>query len=165
MAAGEINAQTLDGQNSLNWKLMTDEALAAVNTRVENAAQNQQYVQALMQENLAANLALSRQATSNAIAFSQAVTARGVRFAFDISAEQAAGFVTELGSRIEDRLTNLGSALAGIQEFVKTAQTVPPQTGTGGAFGSDAGNALLQQLANISALLESLNARVARPTT
>lgn len=157
------NAQVANDQGGLNWKIFTDEPIASANTRVENGTANQQMVQGLLQENLAANLALSRNATANAIAFSQAVTARAVRFAFDISAEQAAGFVTQLGSRLEDRLTNLGATLAGVQEMVKTAQTTPPQTGTGGAFGSDAGNALLQQLANIQATLQSLESRVVRP--
>ena len=154
------NEQTLDSQNALNWKIFSDEPISSATTRMENATANQQIVQGLLQENLAANLALSRNATANAISFSQAVTARAVRFAFDISAEQAAGFVTQLGSRLEDRITNLGSSLAGLQEMVKTANTTPPQTGTGGAFGSDAGSGLLQQLGNIQALLQSLAEKV-----
>jgi hypothetical protein len=157
------NADVANDQGALNYKLYTDEPLASVNTRIQNLTDNQQIVQGLLQENLAANLSLSRNATANAIAFSQAVTARAVRFAFDISAEQAAGFVTQIGARLEDRITNLGASLAGLQDFIKASQTTPPQTGTGGAFGSDAGNALLQQLANIQATLQSLESRVVRP--
>lgn len=156
-----INEQTVDGQTSLNWKVMSDEPIASANTRTENATANQQIVQALMQESLAANLAISRQATANAIAYAQAVNARAVRFAFDISAEQAVGFATTIGAQLQDKITNLGAALSGVQEMVKVAITTPPQTGTGGAFGSDAGNALFQQLANAMALAEALRSSAA----
>ena len=51
------NEQTLDSQNALNWKIFSDEPISSATTRMENATANQQIVQGLLQENLAANLA------------------------------------------------------------------------------------------------------------
>ena len=151
-----LNPQVIDTQTALNFKIETDRVIHSAAAAAENGTDSQQRIRALMEDALAQTMIMSRNATMNALAFSQAVTARGVRFAYDISAEQAVGFATTIGAQLQDRILNLGASLDAIQVYLKSAITTPPQTGTGGAFGSDAGNALFQQLANANALLLSI---------
>jgi hypothetical protein len=151
-----VNEQTLDAVNAVNAKLgMEMDSIGAAGVATQNQVSLQQRINELAAEGLAANLALSRQATANQLAFSQAVTARTVRMVMDLSAEQAAAFGTELGSQIHDKLASIEAVLSAGQQQEKTAITTPPQTGTGGAFGSDAGSALMQQIVNQLAILEA----------
>jgi hypothetical protein len=95
----------------------------------------------------------AQQIASNSAILAMGAAVRAFRMVTDVSAEQAVGFAEQIGSNLTAELKDMGGTLAGIQQFVKEANTTPPQTGTGGAFGSDAGSALLQQIANTQALM------------
>lgn len=136
----------LSVQNAVSAQQRVSDAANAVHENVLNASQ--QVAQ------LAAQQAL--QIAQNGAMLSQAMTGRVARMILDASAEQAVAFAKEIGADVSSKLADFGGALASLQEQAKIAQTTPPQTGTGGAFGSDSGNALLQQLANIQALLNNL---------
>lgn len=145
---GELHALTagLSGQNQLAQQQRVNEL--ANNVMASAMQSGQQLAQLAGQQAL--------QISQNAALLSQVITGRVSRFILDTSAEEAVSFEKQIGSALADRMTNIEAALATGQQSGKTAETTPPQTGTGGAFGSDAGNALLQQLANIQALLQSL---------
>jgi len=128
---------------------------------VQNSVANQQYIQSIVNANLQNGLTIAQNAMQNGMQIAQAVTVRSLRMALDTSAEEAVAFTKQIGSDIQDKLTNLEATLSAAQQFEKTALTSPPQTGTGGAFGSDSGSALAQQLANMQALLSDLSARLA----
>jgi hypothetical protein len=151
-----LNPQAVDAQLALNWKTYTDAFIATQARADEGAGEHQNRLRLLAEENLAANLEMGRMQRSNAAAFSQIVTARALRMAADISAEQAMGFATQIGSRLEDRLTHIGAAVASLQDFAKMVNTTPPQTGTGGAFGAETGSALQQSLAQIDSRILGL---------
>ncbi len=129
--------------------MLADMAQGAFGLSIQNSVANQQSVQALVNADLAASLSLK-----------QALQARAARFLLDTSAEEAVSFSKQIGADLNDRITGIEAALASGQMAEKIAITSPPQTGTGGAFGSDAGSALLAQLANIQALLQSLAEKV-----
>jgi hypothetical protein len=89
---------------------------------------------------------------SLAAAFAQAVTTQSVKRILDLSIENAVADQKLIGADLQDKISNLGSALSAVQQDIKAAQSTAPQTGTGGAFGSDSGSALMQQLASNQAL-------------
>jgi uncharacterized protein with von Willebrand factor type A (vWA) domain len=167
MAADAVNgAQVANDQGALNYKIFSDVPIAASNLSVQNAVSAQQRVNDganAVHENamnaaqqiaqLAAQQAL--QMSQNGAMLAQAMTGRVSRHILDLSAEQATAFAKELSADLASRLAEMSGQLASVQEMAKIAQTTPPQTGTGGAFGSDAGSAVLQQLANIEALLRA----------
>jgi hypothetical protein len=68
-----------------------------------------------------------------------------------------------MAAGLESKLANIEGLLAAGQQQEKTAITSPPQTGTGGAFGSDSGSALAQQLVNMNTVLEAILARLPAP--
>lgn len=159
-------AQVANDQGALNWKIFSDVPIATSNLTVQNAAARQQRMEQAadsVHENamnaaqqiaqLAAKSAL--QMSDNTAMLAQAMTGRVTRHILDLSAEQTVGFMQEIQAGLSKDLAAISGQLAAVQEMAKIANTTPPQTGTGGAFGSDAGNALLQQLANIEALLRS----------
>ena len=155
------NSAVANDQGGLNYKLFTDEALASVNTRVQNAVTSQQAVDAISREALQTGIALGRELLQGSIDLSRAVQARAVRFIFDTSAEEAVGFAKQIGSDLTGKLSDIEGLLAAGQQQEKTAVTTPPQTGTGGAFGSDAGSALLQQIVNTQAIIAEALAKLA----
>lgn len=137
-----VSEQVTDEVTSANLKMLADMAQGAFGVSIQNAIANQQSVQALVNSDLAASLSMK-----------QALQARAARFLLDTSAEEAVAFTKQLGSDIQDRITGIEAALSAGQQAEKIAITSPPQTGTGGAFGSETG--LSQQialsLANIAA--------------
>lgn len=141
----QLNEQMVDQITATNAKGLADMNQVPMGLSVQNSVSNQQNVQAYVNANVQNGLTLAQNMTANAVAMSQAITARATRFIFDISAEQAASFTRQLEADIGGRLSNIEAALAGSQIFEKTAATSPPQTGTGGAFGSETG--LSQQVA------------------
>lgn len=171
---GELHALTagLSGQNVLAQQQRVNEIANSVLANSMNAAQQMAQLAASQSLNLAASQAQLQ----------QAITGRVARFMLDLSAEEAVAFTKQVGADIQDKLSNIEAAISGGQVYAKTAQTTPPQTGTGGAFGSDAGSALLQQLVNaqvaqsqslagvaqglasIQAMLQSLGAQTHPPT-
>ena len=151
-----LNEQTIDQITQSNAKGLADMAQTAMNLATQNAVANQQGVQALINSNLQNGLSLSQSIMANAVNQATAVQARALRFIFDTSAEEAVGFAKQIGSDLAGQLAQMGGQLASIQEQAKIAQTTPPQTGTGGAFGSDSGSALTQQLANLSASIAAI---------
>lgn len=158
--------QIANDQQGLNYKIFSDVPMASANLSMQNAVALQQRVNdtatavhansmnaAQQLAQLAAQQAL--QINQNGSMLAQAMMGRVSRHVLDLSAEQATAFSREIAADLSNKLADLSGQLASVQEMAKIAQTTPPQTGTGGAFGSDAGNALLQQLANIEALLRA----------
>jgi hypothetical protein len=121
----------------------------------QNAVANQQHVQSMVNASLQNGLTLAQNALQAGMQLSQAVTTMATKTILDESIKDAVASQKLVGADIADKLANIQAALAGGQQFVKTAQTTPPQTGTGGAFGSDAGSAVLQQIVNALTILES----------
>lgn len=141
------------GQNQIAQQQRVNDTANSVHANAMNAAQ--QIAQ------LAAQQALTM--ATNGQMLSQAMVGRVSRHVLDLSAEQTVGFMQEIQAGLSKDLASLSGQLASVQEMAKIANTTPPQTGTGGAFGSDAGNALLQQLSNIEALLRSQSNRNPTP--
>lgn len=108
---------------------------------------------------------LYQNASTMALQMNSAVSARASDMLFG-TAQVASAFDRTLQG-LQNKLAEMEATLGAGQQFTKTAQTTPPQTGTGGAFGSDAGSALLQQIVNsqnviangIQAILATLNAK------
>lgn len=144
---GELHALTagLSGQNMLNLQQRTQEmALANMQLSMQSAQQLAQ---------LAGQQALNIQASQAQL--QQAITGRVARFMLDLSAEEAVAFTKQIGSDLQDKIANINGVLAGMQEAIKASITTPPQTGTGGAFGSDSGSALLQQIVSTLGIIQS----------
>ena len=143
----------LSGQNQLaNQQTATEFATANRNLTLEQARNHAGLLNTSAQD-----------AAASWRPIHQALTARVTRFILDTSAEEAVSFAKQIQSDLSERVANLGASLSAVQEMVKIAQSTPPQTGTGGAFGSDAGSAYGQQLANISAQILQLRELVAKP--
>ena len=157
-----LNEQLADATSYGNIKGLADMAQTAMNLSTQNAVANQQGVQAMINSNLQNGLALSQSIMANAVNQATAVQARALRFLFDTSAEEAVSFTKQIGSDLAGQLAQMGGQLASIQEQAKIANTTPPQTGTGGAFGADSGSALNQQLANLSASIAAIEAMLNR---
>lgn len=132
--ADAVNAQLMDEVTSGNLKILADMAQSAMGLSVQNAVANQQTVQAMVNANM-----------QNALLMAQAITARAVRFTFDTSAEQATSFAQQIAADAGEKLAEAGATLSATQQYAKIAQSTAPQTGTGGAFGSETG--LSQQIA------------------
>lgn len=139
----------VSGQNQIAQQQRVNDSANSVHANAMNAAQ--QIAQLAGQQAL--------QISQNGAMLAQAMLGRVSRHILDLSAEQASAWGRELMSDLPRELANMSGQLASVQEMAKIANTTPPQTGTGGAFGSDAGNALLQQLSNIEALLRSQQVR------
>lgn len=163
----ELNEQVVDEVTALNFKNIAEmhSLTAGLSGQYQLAAQqrvndtaNAVHANALNAAQQIAQLAGQQALTmsANAQMLSQAFLGRATRTILDVSAEQAVGFMQEIQAGLSKDLAALSGQLASVQEMAKIAQSTPPQTGTGGAFGSDAGSALLSQLANIQALLQQL---------
>jgi hypothetical protein len=147
-----VNEQSVDGVNINNLKAATDMSIIAMHTASQNVVANQQHVQSIVNAALQNGLMLGQNMLQSGMLLGQAVTTQGVKRLLDMSIEQAVSDTKLLGADLQDKLSNLGSALSAVQQDIKAAQTTPPQTGTGGAFGSDSGSALAQQIANAVSL-------------
>lgn len=155
-----LNEQVVDEITAMNAKGLSDMMQTAMGLSVQNAVANQNTTQTAAAAALANGLTIGQAVMQNGINLAQAINARAVRFAFDISAEQAAAFDRQLSADVSGRLMNIEAALSGGQQASKIAQSTAPQTGTGGAFGSDAGSAINQQIANLSATVAALQAQL-----
>lgn len=153
-----LNEQTVDQITQSNAKIIADMAQSAMGLSVQNAVASQQNVQAVVNANLQNGLTMAQSNLQAGLDLARAVLARSVRFTFDTSAEEAVGFAKQMSADLASKMSDLEAALSGGQQMEKIAITTPPQTGTGGAFGSDAGAAILQQLSNINAVLASIAA-------
>jgi heme oxygenase len=150
-----LDEQVRDTVNFNNAKSLADMAQTAMNLSTQNAVSNQAHVQALVNAALANSLTLSQNALQSGMQLSQAITTMATKTILDESVKDAVASQKLIGSDIQDRLMNIEGALSGGQQFAKVAQTTPPQTGTGGAFGSDSGSALLQQIVSTLAIIQS----------
>jgi hypothetical protein len=140
-----VNSQAADAVNFNNVKVLGEVPAHSIGLAMQNAVSQQQRVNEIATASFQNALTAANNITQSWIPIQQAMVGRVARHVLDVSAEQAAAFEKQLGAEVSDRLSDIGGALAGVQEFVKTAQTTPPQTGTGGAFGSETG--LSQQIA------------------
>lgn len=77
----------------------------------------------------------------------------------DLSAQDAVAMTKEMQGNLPTELANLGTAVAGIQETIKAAQTTPPETGAVGW------QALQQQVVGLAATVAALEARLAGTKT
>lgn len=155
-----VNPQTLDSQNSLNWKVQSDRPINAANLALENAVSDQQLTRAIEREALQTGIAVAREWASGAINIGRATQARVIRYIFEPGAGESAGeavsFAKTISSDLSSKLSDLQGMLASGQQQEKTAITTPPQTGTGGSFGSSPGTALYAQLGEALALVNAL---------
>ena len=151
-----MNEQAADAVNFNNVKVIGEGPALSTGLAQQNAVAQQQRINELSSSvlgntmNAAQQMAqlAAQQATQisqNGAMLSQAMTGRVARMIMDLSAEQAAAFDREMGASIEQKLAGIEAVLAGGQQMEKIAITTPPQTGTGGAFGSETG--LSQQIA------------------
>lgn len=150
------NAAVANDQGGLNWKIESDGPIRSANIAIQNQVTNQQAVDTISREALQTGIVLGRDVLQRGLDFSRAVEARAIRFIFDTSAEEAVGFAKQIGSDLTSKLADIEGLLAAGQQQEKTAITSPPQTGTGGAFGSGTGSSLFQSLAEATALLGTL---------
>src|SRR4030095_5992063 len=134
---------------AMNAKMLADMAQSAMGLTIQNAAANQQTVQAIINANLQNGLAMAQANMQAGLDLSRAVTTVSVKRLFDQQMGDAINEGTLTGSDLQDKLSNLGAALSGVQQDIKAAQTTPPQTGTGGAFGSAPGSAVAAQVAAV----------------
>lgn len=165
-----LNEQVADAVTAENFKVGGGAPAHSMNLALQNAAGQQHRVNELansvlgnamnsaqQMQQLASQQALNMSA--NAANLATAFNARAARFVLDISGEQAAGFARELQVDLPRDLANIGAQISSLQQDAKIAQTTPPQTGTGGAFGSETG--LSQEiglaLANLSAATTNSN--------
>lgn len=156
-----VNEQAADAVNFNNVKVIGEVPASTMGLALQDAVNSQRRMQAVA-DSVAANIMnTAQQAERNASILAQAMMARASRFMLDISGEQAAAFEKILGAQLQDQITELGASVASVQQNLKGAQTTPPQTGTGGAFGSDAGSAVLQQLVNNQAAMVAQMASLA----
>jgi hypothetical protein len=157
MAADAVNtAQVMNDQTGLNIKVETDGPIRSANTAIANQVTNQQAVDAIMREALQSGISFGREIMAGSIDIGRAVRARTIRMIQDTSGEQAAAFDRQMAAGLETKLASIESLLAAGQQQAKTANTTPPQTGTGGAFASGTGSSLYQSLAEVGALLGTL---------
>lgn len=142
-----MSEQTIDGVNISNVKMLADMSQTAMGLSIQNGVANQQSVQAIQNASLQGYLTLH-----------QTMTALAAKKLLDTSAEEAVAFTKQIGADLQDKITGIGASLAAVQEDVKISNTTPPQTGTGGAFGSDSGSALTQQIGNLAAAVAAMQA-------
>ena len=103
----------------------------------------------------------AQQLAADAAAFRTALLARATQMLMGDTALQASASSQEMTGNLQQKLAEIGASLASVQDSVKASITTPPQTGTGGAFGSDAGSALLQQIVNAQAAQSQVLASLA----
>lgn len=153
----QVNLQLMDTVSAVNLKLAAGMEQVAMGASIQDLQQAQSRRNQLADSVLANQLNSAQQiqaseATSRMI-MSNAVNALALKYLFDTSAQEAVTFAKEIASDTAQTMQDFGGVIAGIQQDIKGAITTPPQTGTGGSFGSDSGSALLQQLANNQALM------------
>jgi len=149
-----VNEQTADAINLTNVKNVGELHALTAGLSGQNQLTNQQAVDAIMRESLQSGITFHREIMAGSVDLSRAVRAKAIRDIFNVG-QEASAFDKTMAAGLETKLANIEGLLAAGQQQEKTAITTPPQTGTGGAFGSDAGSAILQLLANIEALLRS----------
>lgn len=138
------NEQVVDGAVIGNIKMLTDMAQVTMGQTIQDAARQQSRQQDLAASVLANAMNGAQQLANAAGNLTLALTARTAHTILN-SAEQAAAFDKTLAANLEGKMANLEAALSSGQQMSKIANTTPPQTGTGGAFGSETG--LSQQVA------------------
>lgn len=157
MAVNAVDTgQVMNDQGGLDIKVETDASIRSANTTIQNQVTNQQAVDAIMREALQSGIAFGRELMAGSIDIGRAVRGRVIRMVQDTSGEQAAAFDRQMAAGLENKLANIEGLLAAGQQQAKVAMTTPPQTGTGGAFGSGTGSSLYQSLAEVGALLGTL---------
>lgn len=167
-----VSEQTVDALTLNNVKVIGEGPALSTGLSQQNAVAQQQRVNDLSNSVLANSMNAAQQMaqlasqqaltlSQNGAILAQAMVGRVGRFVLDTSGEEAVAFTKQIGSDVQDKLSNIEAALAAGQVFEKTAITVPPQTGTGGAFGSDSGSALTQQLSNLAASISAIQSMLA----
>lgn len=140
-----VNEQLMDEVTSGNLKVLADMAQGALAQSIQNQVNNQAHIQAIQAATLQNGLTLAQDAVAQSLALSRMVTGKVLRYVADTSAEQATAFAQQIASDANETLAQAGATLSAVQQESKIAQSTAPQTGTGGAFGSETG--LSQQIA------------------
>jgi len=155
----QVNLQLMDTVSAVNLKLGAGMEQIAMGASIQDLQQSQSRRNQLADSVLANQLNSAQQIqaaeATNRVLMSNAINAIAIKYLFDTSAQEAVTFAKEIASDTAQTMQDFGGVIAGIQQDLKGAQSTAPQTGTGGAFGSDAGSAILQQLANQQALMQS----------
>jgi len=156
MAVDAVNsAQVANDQGALNWKVESDGPIRSANTAIQNQVTNQQAVDAIMREALQSGITFHREIMAGSVDIGRAVRSKAIRDIFNVG-QEASAFDKTMAAGLETKLANIEGLLAAGQQQAKTANTTPPQTGTGGAFASGTGSSLYQSLAEVGALLGTL---------
>lgn len=154
-----LSEQTLDQITSSNAKALADMSATVQHLATQNAVANQQTVQSIISANLANGMTLAQNALQSGLQLSQAVTTQAVKNILDESIKDAVSNTKLLGADIQDKLTNIEAALAGGQQFAKTALTTPPETGFVQQL-ADNQALYAQQLASMNVILQDLVAKL-----
>lgn len=149
----QANEQVVDAATLSNVKMLTDMAQVTMGQTIQDAAR-QQARQNDLAASVIANAMNGAQQLANAAGnLTLALTSRTAHSILN-AAEQAAAFDRTLAANLEGKMANLEASLSAGMQFAKTGQTTPPQTGTGGAFGSETG--LSQQISTLIELLRTI---------
>jgi hypothetical protein len=157
-----LNEQVVDAVTNEEFKNVAGLHALTAGLSAQNQLTNQQAVDAIMRESLQSGITFHREIMAGSVDLSRAVRAKAIRDIFNVG-QEASAFDKTMAAGLESKLANIEGLLAAGQQQEKTAITSPPQTGTGGAFGSDSGSALAQQLVNMNTVLEAILARLPAP--
>jgi len=133
-----LNEQITDAISTGNAKVLADMSQSAMGLSIQNAVASQQHVQTI------ANTALQ-----GFVTLQQTLIAQAAKRLLDTSAEEAVSFTKEVGADLQDKVAQLGTSLASVQQDVKAANTTPPETG------------IAQQLATLAATITAIQAQLA----
>jgi hypothetical protein len=158
-----VNEQAIDALTLEEVKNIAGLHALTAGLSGQNQLTNQQAVDVISREALQSGIAIGREWASGAMNIGRAVQARAIRFIMDTSAQEAISFTRQISSDLTSKLADIEGMLAAGMQQEKTAISTPPQTGTGGAFGSSPGTALYQQLAEALALVSAIRDTVPKP--
>lgn len=158
-----LSEQTLDQITSSNAKAAADMSLTAMHLATQNSVANQGRMQDIFAASYQNSLTIAQNAMQNGLMIAQAAATQATKRILDASIENAVADTKLLGADLADKLQNLGSALAGVQQDIKAAQSTGPETGPGGMTGlleQLAANAAVQaqQLGAMNTILQNLAA-------
>lgn len=155
-----LNADVVEATANEEFKNVAGLHAITAGLSAQNQLTNQQLVTTIDREAVQSGIAIGREIMMRGIDLSRAAQARALRYVFAPSSEETAGeavsFAKTIAADLSSKLADVQGLLASGQIQEKIAITTPPQTGTGGAFGSAPGSALYAQIAEALALAAAL---------
>lgn len=135
-----VSEQIVDSITMTNAKSILDATPAAVQLSTQNAVSQQQTLNAIQ------NTALQ-----GFVSLTHALFAKAAKSILDESAQDAVNNAKTIASDTQDKINNLGSAIASVQQDLKGAQSTPPESAVAAQI-----NDLATTLAAVQAQLDSL---------